>query len=139
MLSKEEIQLRRERRDSLNTAGIGLEFGKSLVQELQDLHAFGDSKAKINQTAANAQVNIENTYNSVRQNDLTRSILSGVDLNSGTVQQIAQQRSQVLAQEQRRLEDERLAARRSLSDQESSSFLGAVGTFLSGALKWLLS
>lgn len=139
MLSKEEIQLRQDRRNSLTTAGIGIDFGRTLIQELQDLHAFGESKAKIDQTTAIAQANMQNTFNTVRQNDLTRAILSGVDLNTGTIEQIARQRSEVLAQEQRRLADERLAARASISDQESSSFFGAAGNFLVGALKWLLS
>lgn len=138
MLSKEEIALRSQRRDSLKSVGVGLSFGASLVSELQNLHVFGDTKAKINDTAENALEGLDRTYKQVAQNDLTRAILSGIDINSGSIAQVVAQRKGVLATEKQRLQDERTRALSSVSDQESNSFWGSAANFLIGALKWLL-
>lgn len=138
MLSKEEIATRTARRQSLTKAAVGLEFGKSLVSQLQTLHAFGDTKTKVNQTAESALQSIDETYSQVRQNDLNRAILSGLDINSGTIAQIYSQRQSILQNETKRLQDERTRALRSISDQETTSFIGNAVGFLLGAFGWLL-
>lgn len=138
MLSQEEIATRVARKKSLTSAGVGLEFGKSLVSQLQTLHAFGDTREKVNTTASNALDTINTTYNQVQQNDLTRAILSGIDINSGTIAQVFSNRQGVLLNEQKRLNDERTRALQSISDQETTSFIGNAVGFLLGAFGWLL-
>lgn len=138
MLSQSEIETRKLRRDLLTKTGIGLEFGQSLISDLYTLNSFDSSADKVKQTAAAASSQLNSTYASMSQQDLTKAILGGLSYDTGTVAQVASQRRQLLIAEQNRLNDARSKALTTISDNETQSILGVAAKTLLGVIGWLL-
>lgn len=138
MLSKEEKDIRAERVKTLKGVGVGIEFGKDVIKEIMTLNQYDADADKVRREAAAAQDSLNTSYQQVSQADLTRSILSGMDYNSGTVAQVAAQRLDVLKTQQRRVDEQRSKSLSTISDNETGSILSTAASGLLGVIGWLL-
>lgn len=113
---------------------IATTFSDTLLGEFKNVFETESSVAQIRAKSRESQMRVEQLLNEYTQSDLSKAMLAGIDLNTGSIESLVSGRYQLAQEEEMRIRNQE---RKAVDLANHKSILNGLGLLLGASLGFL--